>query len=157
MNTTAIENGTTTALALAALDLKDLAAHLRVTVPRRVQTAIKTAPRVEVPVHTTDFTTVIDDEGWAGVADPGVVAGHLDNTNIRHIQTGAGVFVLTGGNRDGHRLKTGDGLGHCDVCGLRRFATQAPVVRALGPDHPGLGSCCPLGRHVEAVGAWGAV
>ncbi|MNN05713.1 hypothetical protein D3C81_1184810 [compost metagenome] len=157
VNRTAFQHEAFGAVARAALDLEDLAADLRVTVPRRIQAAVKTAPGIEVPVHATDFATVVDDEGRTGVANPGVVAGHFHHTNIRHVQTGTGVFVLAGGNRHGHRFETGDGLGHCHVSGLCRFATQAPVVRALGPDHPGLGLRCPFGWHIEAVGARGAV
>ncbi|MNI25000.1 hypothetical protein D3C73_786370 [compost metagenome] len=153
----AFEHEALGAIARTALDFEDLATDLRITVPRRIQTTVETAPGVEVPVHATDFTVVIDDKRRPGIADPGVVAGHLDNADIRHVQAGTGVFVLAGGNRHGHRFETGDGLGHCHVSGLCRFATQAPVVRALGPDHPGLGLRCPLGRHVKAVCARGAV
>ena len=40
---------------------------------------------------------------------------------------------------------------------LRRFTTQTPVVRALGPDHPRLRLWRPFGGHVEAIGAGCAV
>ena len=65
----------------------------------------------------------------------------------------AGIFVLAGRHADGYRLKTRNGFGHRGVGRLGRLAAQAPVIRALGPDHPGLGLRSPFGRHMKAVSA----
>ncbi|MNE39930.1 hypothetical protein D3C80_1339120 [compost metagenome] len=142
-------------VALAAFHLQHLAGHLLVAVPWRVQTTLEAAPGIEAPVDTTHFTAVVDDEGRAGITNPGVVVADFHHTNVRQVQTGAGVIVLSGGDGNGHRLETGDSLGQGHVGSLHRLATQAPVVRALGPDHPDLGLWRPFGRHVEAVGARG--
>ena len=151
MDRAPFEHETFGVITRAPLDFQHLAAHLLVAVPRRIQAAFKTAPCVEIPVHTADFTVVVDHERRAAVTHPRVIAGHLDHTNIRHIQAGTGIFVLAGRHADRHRLEARDSLGHRRVRGLRWLATQTPVIRALGPDHPGLGVRRPFGRHVETV------
>ncbi|MNO24862.1 hypothetical protein D3C76_146910 [compost metagenome] len=155
VNRAAFKHETFSAVTRAALDLEDLAADLRIAIPRRVQAAVEAAPSVEVPVHTAHFAAIVDDESRAAVAYPSVIAGHLDHADIRHVEARAGVFILAGGHGHGDRFKTRDSLGHRSMCSLRRFAAQTPVVRALGPDHPGLRLRRPLGRHVKAVGARG--
>ncbi|MNZ39017.1 hypothetical protein D3C78_565030 [compost metagenome] len=145
------------AIALAVLDLEDLARHLVVAVPGEVEAAIEAAPGIEGPVHTAHFALVVDHEGRAGITDPGVVGADFHHADVRLVETRAGVLVLAGGDADGHRLEARDGLGHGGEGGLRRLAAEAPVVRALGPDHPGLAVGFPLGRHAEAVVARDAV
>ncbi|MCY1180434.1 hypothetical protein D9M73_208760 [compost metagenome] len=157
VNRTAFKHEAFSVVALASLHLKDLAGHLLVTVPRRVQPALEAAPGIEAPVDAAHFAAVVDDKGRAGVTHPGVVVADFHHTDVRPVQTGTGVVVLSGRNGHGHRFETGDGLGQGHVCGLYRFAAQAPVVRTLGPDHPYLGLRRPFGWHVEAVGARGAV
>ncbi len=141
----------------AALDFQHFAAQLRIEIPRRIQAAIEAAPCVEFPVHAAHFATVVDDERRPAVAHPGVVAAHFHNTDVRHVQARPGVVVLRSGHGHRDRLKAGDGLGDGNVGSLGGLATQAPVVRALGPDHPDLGLRCPFGRHVETIGAWRAI
>ena len=152
MDRTTFKHETFGLIALAALHFQHLGGQLLVAVPRRVQAAIEAAPGIEAPIHTAHFAMVVDDEGWAGVTHPGVVVADFDHTNVRLVELATGVFVLAGGGRDGYRLEAGNGLGQGYVGGLRRLAAEAPVVRALWPDHPHLGLRGPLGGHVETIG-----
>ena len=153
VNRAAFQHKTFGVVTRATFYFQHLAAHLLVAVPRKVQTTVKPAPGVEIPVHTTHFTAVVDDKGRPAVAYPGIVAGHFDHTNIRHIKLRTGIFILGCRHPDSHRFKARNGLGHCRVRRLRRLAAQAPVVRTLRPDHPGLGLRSPFGRHIKAVSA----
>ncbi len=157
MDRTAFQHEAFGVIALAALHLQHLGGQLLVTVPRRVQATLEATPGVEAPVHATHFASVVDHEGWAGVAHPGVVIADFHHADIGQVELATGVFVLASGNRHGDRLETGDGLGQGHVGGLGRLATQAPVVRALRPDHPDLALRRPFGGHVETVGAGGGV
>src|SRR5262249_8174302 len=56
---------------------------------------------------------------------------------------------------DGDGLETCDGARHVDERPLRRACGVAPVVRPLGPEHPGAGVRLPLGGHPEAIGGRG--
>ncbi len=153
MDGAAFEHEALGAVALAALDLEDLARHLVVTLPWPVQAAIEATPGVEGPVHAAYFAAGIGHEGRPGVAHPGVVGGDLHQADTLVVQARTGIFVLRRADADGHRLELGDGLGHGAEGGLRRLAAVAPVVRALGPDHPGLAVGFPFRRHAEAIGA----
>ena len=104
MNRTAFEDKTLGAVARAALDFENLAGHQRVPVPWGIQPTLKAAPGIEVPIDTAHFAVVIDHERRACVPDPGVVAGHFHQADIRHIEPRPGVFVLGGGHRHGDRL-----------------------------------------------------
>ncbi|MNO64267.1 hypothetical protein D3C76_549930 [compost metagenome] len=144
-------------VALAALHFQYLGGQFLVTVPGRVEAALETAPGIEAPVHTAHFAVVVDDEGWAGIAHPGIVIADFHHADVRQVELATGVFVLASGNPHGHRLEAGDGLGQRHMRSLRRFATQAPVVRTLRPDHPDLGLRRPFSGHMEAVGTGGGV
>ena len=140
----------------ATLDAQHLAGHLAVALPGPVQATVEAAPGVEVPVHAAHFAVAVDDEGRAGVAYPGVIAAHLHQADVRlPAQSCAGVLVLRGGHTDAHRLEARNGLGHGAERRLGRLATQAPVVRAFRPEHPGLAVRFPFRRHAKAVGARG--
>ena len=78
----------------------------------------------------------------------------LDQADIAVIESCAGVFELSGLRADRYRLEFGDCLGHGTEGGLGRLATQAPVVRTFGPDHPGFAVGRPFGRHAETVRTW---
>src|SRR3990167_6078643 len=157
MDRAAFEDEAFAAVARATFDLEDLAGHLVVALPREVQAAVEAAPGIEGPVDAAHFAVRVADEGRPGVAHPGIVAADLEHADSVVVEAGAGVLVLPGGDADGHRLERGDGLGHSGEGGLRRLAAEAPVVRALGPEHPGLAMGFPFGRHAETVGAGGAV
>ena len=100
---------------------------------------------------------VVDDEGRAGVTHPGVVVADFHHADVGDIELTTGVLVLAGRDGDGNRLEAGDGLGQRHMRSLRRLAAQAPVVRALWPDHPDLGLRRPFGGHMETVGTRGRV
>ncbi|MNZ16497.1 hypothetical protein D3C78_334740 [compost metagenome] len=144
-------------VALATLHFQHLGCQLLIAVPRRVQAAVEAAPGVEAPIHTAHFARIVDDEGRAGITHPGVVVADFHHTDVGQVQLTAGVFVLAGRNSNGNRLEAGDGFGQGDVGSLGRLASQAPVVRTLGPDHPHLALRRPFGGHVETVGAGGGV
>ncbi|MNG01708.1 hypothetical protein D3C84_847010 [compost metagenome] len=143
-------------VAIAPLDFQHFAGQLFITVPRRVQAAVEAAPGIEAPVDAAYVTAVVDDEGRPGVAHPGIVVADFHHTNVGGVQACARVVVLGRGNRHRHRLETGDSLGQGYVRGLYGLATQAPVVRALWPDHPDLCLWRPFGGHVKTVGAGSA-
>nr|GEW27273.1 hypothetical protein [Tanacetum cinerariifolium] len=144
-------------VAWAAFDFQHFAGDLFIQVPRGVQPAVEAAPGIEAPIDAPYFTVVVDDEGRPGVTHPGVVIADLDDADIRYVQSRTGVVVLGSGYADSDRLEAGDGLGQSDVVVLHRLAAQAPVVRALWPDHPDLRLRRPFGWHVETIGAGGAV
>ena len=152
----ALEDEVVGAVAGAPFDLEDLACHLVVALPGEVQAAFEATPGVEAPVDAAYIALVVDDEGWAGVADPGIVAADFHYADVAVVEARARVLVLPGAGADGDRLEARDGLGHRGEGRLGRLAAVAPVVRAFRPDHPGLLVGFPFGGHAEAVGAWGA-
>lgn len=152
----ALEDEVVGAVAGAPFDLEDLACHLVVALPGEVQAAFEAAPGVEAPVDAAYIALVVDDEGRAGVADPGIVAADFHDADVAVVEACARVLVLPGAGADGDRLEARDGLGHRGEGRLGRLAAVAPVVRTFRPDHPGLLVGFPFGGHAEAVGAWGA-
>ena len=152
----ALEDEVVGAVAGAPFDLEDLACHLVIALPGEVQAAFEAAPGVEAPVDAAYIALVVDDEGRAGVADPGIVAADFHDADVAVVEACARVLVLPGAGADGDRLEARDGLGHRGEGRLGRLAAVAPVVRAFRPDHPGLLVGFPFGGHAEAVGAWGA-
>jgi len=152
----ALEHETFGAIAIAVLDLEDLARHLVVALPVGVEPAVFATPGIEGPVDAAQAAVVVDDEGRPGVTHPGVVAAHFHHADARVIQCGARRQVLLGAGADGHRLETGDRLGDGGEGRLRRRRVVPPVVRALRPDHPGLAVRRPFGGHVVTILARGA-
>jgi len=140
------------AVALEAFDLEDLLGDLVVLVPGVVEAAIEAAVGVELEVHAAHFAAlVVDQEGRAAVAEPGVVAGHLHHPHMGR-QQAAGVGVLGRRGAHGHRLAAGDGADDLDPDLLRRLAAVAPHVRALRPAEPAAGLGFEFTGQAEAVG-----
>ncbi|MNP29382.1 hypothetical protein D3C76_1224040 [compost metagenome] len=155
MNRAAFQHEAFGVVTVTTFDFQHLAGQLLVAVPRCVQAAIEAAPGIEAPVDATHVTAVIDDEGRAGVAHPGIVVADFHHTNVWCVQAGTSVVVLGRGNRHRHWLETRNSLGQGNMGCLHGLAAQAPVIGALGPDHPDLGLWCPFGWHVKTVGTRG--
>src|SRR5690606_41288837 len=128
-----------------------LAGHLIVTLPGPVQAAVEAAPGVEGPVASAQFGLCVDHEGGAGVAYPGIIVTDFQQTDLRMVEVRTGVVELCGRHADTHRLELGDGLGYGREGRLCGLAAESPVVRAPGPDHPGLAVRLPFGPHEETV------
>src|SRR5690554_3115461 len=157
MDSPAFEDEAFGAVTRATLHAEYLVGYLIIQIPGGIQAAVQTTPGVEYPVHATQPTLAVDDEGRSGIPNPGIIAADFHYPDRRMIQLRTGIGVLRGRDSDGHRLEAGDRPGHLGKGGLRRLAGKAPVVRPLGPEHPGLTVGRPLRGHVETVGAGCAV
>ena len=146
----ALEHEALGAVGVDALDLADLLRDLIVEIPREIEPVDKAAPGVERPVHGAHAAVVIDEERRPAVADPGVVARHLDDAHGTR-QALARVLVLRRGDADRHGFKLQNGRRHVQKSFLRGLGAVAPVVVALRPEHPDAGLRLKLRRHPVAV------
>ena len=153
MKGSAFQHETLGAVTRATHQAKNLVRDLIIALPWPIQTTVKPAPGVEGPIYATQPTLGMGDEGRAGVTHPGIVCGQLDHADTRMAELQIGVLVLRRRHAHGDRLKAGDRAGHFSKSSLGWLGTQAPVVRALGPDHPGLAVWRPFGRHAVTIGA----
>ncbi len=119
--------------------------------PRKVQPAIQSAPGIEGPVHGAASAGRVDHEGRPHIAHPGIVVADLEHA-YPWIELRAREFVLPGADAHGHRFEPGDGRGDGGKSPLRRPRARAPVVHALGPQHPAAGVAIELGGHPVAIG-----
>ena len=142
-------------IATHARELCHLEGDLLVLVPGEVEAVLEAAVGVEVPVDGADLARVVDDVGGAGVADPGVVGGHLDHVDVLVLVEdglGVGVVDLVDAHVDGLELR--DGAGDRRVLLLGGLGAPGPGVGAVRPGHPGARLRLELSRHTEAVGPW---
>ncbi len=65
-------------IALRTLDLQHFLCDLVIAVPRKVQTPVQAAPRVEGPIDAAAPALGVDDESRPAVPDPGIVAAEFD-------------------------------------------------------------------------------
>ncbi len=101
-------------VAVGCFDLEHLAGDPVVAVPGEVEPAVEPAPGVEAPVDPAPAALAVDEEGRAGVADPGVVGRQLDHPD-RGGEERAAVVELGVGDRHRHRLGDGDRRRHLGV------------------------------------------
>ena len=105
-----------------------------------------------MPVVGALAALAVDDVGGAGVAEPRVIGGHLDDGHaLVLLEDGLAVGVVD--FVGAHVL--GDGAGDVGVLLLGRLGAVGPGVGAMGPAHPHAILRSELGRHVEAVGRRG--
>src|SRR5580658_11041605 len=94
-------------ITIGAFDRQNLLRNLVVQIPREVESAVQSTPRIEGPIHTAPPSLRIDDEGGSAVARPSIVAAHLHHAHFRR-QSRARVLELRGGNADADGLTRGD-------------------------------------------------
>ena len=135
MDRAALEHEIFRAVAVHARDLADLARDLVVLVPGKVKPVHKPAPGVERPVHRAKAAPVVHKESRPAVAHPRIVALKLHHADIFR-QAGARVLILAHRRADGDLLKAANGLCDLGKSALRGLSAVAPVVAALGPEHP---------------------
>ena len=150
MDRPALEHEALSAVGIDALELADLLRDLIVEIPREIEPVDEPAPGVERPVHGAHAAVIVDEERRPAVADPGVVARHLDDAHGAR-QALARVLVLRRGDADRHGFKLQDGRCHVQKGFLRGLGAVAPVVVALRPEHPDAGLRLKLRRHPVAV------
>jgi len=66
-----------------ALDLQYLLRDFVVPVPRKIQPALQTTPRIEGPVDAAAPAFAVDDEGRPAVPHPRIVAGQFNHADVR--------------------------------------------------------------------------
>ena len=150
MDRAALEHEALGAVGIDALELADLLRDLIVEIPREIEPVDQTAPCVERPVHGAQTAAIVDEKRRPAVADPRVVARHLDDAHFAR-QALARVLVLRRADADRHGFKLQDGLRHVQKRPLRGLGAVAPVVVALRPEHPHTGLRLKLRRHPVAV------
>jgi hypothetical protein len=146
------------AVAAAAGELSHLEGDLLVLVPREIEAVDETAVGVEVPVVGALLTLAVDDVGGGGVAEPGVVGGHLDDGDVLVLLEdglAVGIVDLVGAHID--RGELGDGAGDGGILLLSRLGAVGPGVGAVGPTHPHAILRGELSGHKEAVGLGGGL
>ena len=146
----ALEHEALGAVGIDALDLADLLRDLIVEIPREIEPVDEPTPGIERPVHGAHAAVIVDEERRPAVADPGVVARHLDDAHGAR-QALARVLVLRWGDADRHGFKLQDGRRHVQKGFLRGLGAVAPVVVALRPEHPDAGLRLKLRRHPVSV------
>ena len=154
----ALEDHVIGAIAHDLGELAHLEGDLLVLVPGEVEAVDHAAVGVEVPVHGTLVALAIDHVGGAGVTEPSVIGGHLDDMHVLAVLEdglAVGVVHLIGAHVDGREL--GDGASHVLVLLLSRLGAVSPGVGAVGPTHPHALLVGPLCGHVEAVSLGGGL
>ena len=154
----ALEDHVVGTIAAAAGELSHLEGDLLVLVPREVQAVDEAAVGVEVPVVGALLALAVDDVGGGGVAEPGVVGGHLDDGDVLVVLEdglAVGIVDLVGAHID--RGELGDGAGDGGILLLSRLGAVGPGVGAVGPAHPHAILRGELGGHEEAVGLGGGL
>ena len=154
----ALEDHVVGTVAAAAGELGHLEGDLLVLVPREVEAVDEAAVAVEVPVVGALLALAVDDVGGAGVAEPGVVGGHLDDGDVLVVLEdglAVGVVDLVGAHVD--RGELGDGAGDGGILPLGGLGAVGPGVGAVGPAHPHAVLGGELGGHEEAVGPRGGL
>ena len=104
MDRPALEHEALGAVGIDALELADLLRDLIVEIPREIEPVDKTAPRIERPVHGAQTAAIVDEKRRPAVADPRVVARHLDDAHGAR-QALARVLVLRCADADRHGFK----------------------------------------------------
>ena len=154
----ALEDHVVGTVARAARELGHLRGDLVVGVPREVQAVDEAAVGVEVPVDRALAARPVGHEGGAGVTEPGVVGGHLDDGHVVVVLEGGqaiGEVGLVGAHGDRRELRDGPRDG--GVLLLGRLGAVGPGVGAVRPAHPHAVLRGELGRHGEPVGGRGGV
>ena len=154
----ALEDHVIGTIAAAAGELSHLEGDLLVLVPREVQAVDEAAVGVEVPVVGALLTLAVDDVGGGGVAEPGVVGGHLDDGDVLVLlEDGLAVGIVDLVGAHGNRGELGDGAGDGGILLLSRLGAVGPGVGAVGPTHPHAILRGELSGHKEAVGLGGGL
>ena len=154
----ALEDHVIGTIATAAGELSHLKGDLLVLVPREIEAIHKATVSVEVPVVGALLALAVDDVGGGGVAEPGVVGGHLDDGDVLVLLEdglAVGIVDLVGAHID--RGELGDGAGDGGILLLGRLGAVGPGVGAVGPAHPHAILRGELGGHKEAVGLGGGL
>src|ERR1700728_4712302 len=123
------------AVAVSALHLQNLLRDLIIPVPRKVQSSLQTSPGVECPINAAAASLRIDDERWAAVAHPRIVAADLDDAHAAR-QACARILKLRRRDSDRHRLAAGDRRRDRSKGCLCRLPAQAPRAPSSGPQNP---------------------
>src|SRR5690606_4037842 len=96
MDSPTLQHETLGAITRATLHAEYLVGYLIIQIPGGIQPAVKTAPGVEHPVHTTQPALAVDDEGRSGIPNPGIIAADLDRKSTRlnssHVKISYAVF-----------------------------------------------------------------
>ena len=150
MDRPALEHKALGAVGIDALELADLLRDLIVEIPREIEPVDQTAPCVERPVHGAQTAAVVDKKRRPAVADPRVIARHLDDAHGAR-QALARILVLRRADADRHGFKLQNSLRHVQKRPLRGLGAVAPVVVALRPEHPHAGLRLKLRGHPVAV------
>ena len=150
MDRPALEHEALGAVGIDTLQLAHLLRDLIVEIPREIEPVDQTAPGVERPVHGAQTAAVVDEKRRTAVADPRVVARHLDDAHGARQALARGL-VLRRADADRHGFKLQDGLRHVQKRPLRGLGAVAPVVVALRPEHPHAGLRLEFRRHPVAV------
>ena len=157
----ALEDHVVGTIATAAGELSHLEGDLLVLVPRKVQAVDEAAVGVEVPVVGALLALAVDDVGGGGVAEPGVVGGHLDNGDVLVVLEdglAVGIVDLVGAHID--RGELGDGAGDGGILLLSRLAPWAQVsvrwgqpihTRSCGANSAGIKKPSALGVDSDSV------
>ena len=144
----ALEDHVVGTVAHAAGKLRHLRGDLVVGVPREVQAVDEAAVGVEMPVAGALVARTVGHEGGAGVAEPGVVGGHLDDGHVVVVlEDGQAVGEVGLVGAHGDRSELGDGAGDGGVLPLGRLRAMGPGVGAVRPAHPNALLGGELGRH----------
>ena len=157
----ALEDHVIGTIAVAAGELGHLESDLLVLVPGEVQAVDHAAVGVEVPVVGALAALAVDHEGGAGVAEPGVVGGHLEHDDVVAVlvllilEDGLAVGVVSLVDAHDDRGELGDGVGDVGVLRLGRLGAVGPGVGTVGPAHPHAILRGELGGHEVAVGPRG--
>src|ERR1700722_5041482 len=70
------------AIPVGALHLQYLLRDLIIPVPRKIQSTLQTSPGIESPIDAAPASLLIDDESWAAVPHPRIVAADLRDAHI---------------------------------------------------------------------------
>lgn len=98
---------------------------------------------------------VVDDEGWVGVVDLGIVVVDFYDVDVVVVEVCVCVFVLFGVGVDGDWFEVCDGFGYCGEGCLGWFVVVVLVVWVFWLDYLGLFVGFLFGGYVEVVGVWG--
>ena len=103
-------------------------------------------------VRKRHIALVVDQEGRARVANPGVVVLHVNHANIFYtVEDLAHRGEILTVHAHGNGLEASNGLDDLGENLLSRLGSAAPHVRAVRPQDPGTLLLLVLTGHIEAV------
>eukprot|EP00963_Diacronema_lutheri_P007323 scaffold644_cov357-Pavlova_lutheri.AAC.22 len=114
-----------------AFQLQYLPSYEQISVPGCVAPFFRPSPRIEAPVHASDFLrVVVNNERGTRVSGPGVVEGHLHHPHLFRERLSR-LHPLVAAREHRHGFEPGDGTRDFREGSLRRLGVAPPVVLAF--------------------------